>query len=799
MSRIKLNRSVQLFLVTMAVISCAVMAERQLNERWGEPEVRDRFVNRTLADDPEFHRDIKPIFDKRCVTCHACYDAPCQLKLSSYEGLDRGASDERVYDGTRILAIEPSRLWVDAKTTQEWRDRAYFPVLNERKQMPESNLYGSLLYRMLELKKRNPLPMTAQLDPDVFDFSTGRNQECPTIESYKSYAAEHPLWGMPFGMPAISEADFNTVERWIELGSPVKQLAPIDQKVQKTVLHWERFFNGTSNKQKLFARYAFEHLYLANIWFESHGNQQYFKLVRSRTPSGKPIDELVSRRPFDDPGTDAFYYRLRQVTSTIVDKTHMPYRFIQARMDDWNEWFFEPSYEVPELPGYDPVIASNPFKTFKHLPVASRYKFMLSEAEYTIMGYIKGPVCRGQVALNVIEDQFWVFFVDPDVPTLLYDPANHATSLEHFTLPASEDSNASPFSIWTKYSELQEQHLKDKLNFINKKSQEGVSISLDMIWNGHGLSSQADEPNNNAALTIFRHFDNATVVKGLQGPKPKTAWVISYSLLERIHYLLVAGFDVFGNVGHQLNTRLYMDFLRMEGESNFLMLLPDGVAEKEFLSWYQGAESQVEEYLELLQKSQIKLDVIEYKTENQKAELFDRLSEHLGDRVLSTHAILPPSLVVRHEGMERHLDSLVNTRGKALAYFPELSVVRVNFNDQHKHAFTIALNRYHKNVSSLLLEEERLLPERYSLSLYPGVLGSYPNTFYDIDVEDFGAFVEQVQSIQSEKDYVVLLDNYAVRRTNPLFWAFSDWLNQWYAENQPGNAGIIDLNRFENR
>ena len=123
-----------------------------------------------------------------------------------------------------------------------------------------------------------------------------------------------------------------------------------------------------------------------------------------------------------------------------------------------------------------------------------------------------------------------------------------------------------------------------------------------MIWNGHGLSSQSSEPNKNAALTVFRHFDNATVVKGLQGPKPKTAWVISYSLLERIHYLLVAGFDVFGNVGHQLNTRLYMDFLRMKGESNFLMLLPEAFAEKEFLSWYQGAESEVEDYLELLQK-----------------------------------------------------------------------------------------------------------------------------------------------------------------------------------------------------
>ena len=42
------------------------------------------------------------------------------------------------------------------------------------------------------------------------------------------------------------------------------------------------------------------------------------------------------------------------------------------------------------------------------LPVRSRYRFMLEEAQFTLMGFIKGPVCRGQVALDVIEDRFWI-------------------------------------------------------------------------------------------------------------------------------------------------------------------------------------------------------------------------------------------------------------------------------------------------------------------------------------------------------------------------------------------------------
>ena len=44
----------------------------------------------------------------------------------------------------------------------------------------------------------------------------------------------------------------------------------------------------------------------------------------------------------------------------------------------------------------------------------ARYRFMLDEAQFTMMGFIKGPVCRGQLALDVITDHFWVLFARPD-------------------------------------------------------------------------------------------------------------------------------------------------------------------------------------------------------------------------------------------------------------------------------------------------------------------------------------------------------------------------------------------------
>ncbi|GAL09318.1 fatty acid cis/trans isomerase [Vibrio astriarenae] len=95
--------------------------------------------------------------------------------------------------------------------------------------------------------------------------------------------------------------------------------------------------------------------------------------------------------------------------------------------------------------------------------------------------------------------------------------------------------------------------MQAKSEFSTKEFENDVALNLDLIWAGDGQ-------NPNAALTVFRHFDSASVVQGLVGTPPKTAWVLDYALLERIHYLLVAGFDVYGNFGHQLVTRMFMDF-----------------------------------------------------------------------------------------------------------------------------------------------------------------------------------------------------------------------------------------------
>jgi hypothetical protein len=107
----------------------------------------------------------------------------------------------------------------------------------------------------------------------------------------------------------------------------------------------------------------------------------------------------------------------------IVHKTHITYALSPARMRRLEALFLAPAWDIAQLPGYSRANARNPFETFAAIPARARYQFLLDTAQYTVMTFIRGPVCRGQVATDVIDDQFYVLFQDPDADPSVTDPA----------------------------------------------------------------------------------------------------------------------------------------------------------------------------------------------------------------------------------------------------------------------------------------------------------------------------------------------------------------------------------------
>jgi hypothetical protein len=230
----------------------------------------------------------------------------------------------------------------------------------------------------------------------------------------------------------------------------------------------------------------------------------------------------------------------------------------------------------------------------------------------------------GQVALNVIDDHFWVAFVRPN----LVDPEQSAEFLareaREMRLPQPKGSLVVTLLQWRKYAKSQRRFLRPQARSAAVIEAGQLHLDLDLIWDGGA------QHNPNAALTVFRHFDSASVVRGFVGQQPKTMWIIDYSLLERIHYLLVAGFDVYGAVGHQLESRLYMDFLRMEGEQAFLLFLP----EKQRLAtrdhWYRDARNHVRDYLMSPEDAGYRRpSSIAYATDDPKSEFMEMLRAHI--------------------------------------------------------------------------------------------------------------------------------------------------------------------------
>lgn len=783
-------RRIGVIVTTLSFCACAWIGTDTLTQHYGAEIVRHRTTDHLPPGHVDFWREVKPILDKRCVVCHACYDAPCQLKLGALDGIDRGASKQVVYHQLRVRAAPPTRLFEDAQTTQEWREKDFFPVLNERQQDASTNALTGVMYQMLALKEQNPLPNTRILADD-FTLGSNRDHHCPRSTEIPKYAAEHPLWGMPYALPQLSDDELSTLKNWLIQGAQRTKKIVDDQRYQESVDLWEEFLNRQDNKGQLVARYLYEHLFLAHLHFDQ--GQHYFRLVRSSTPPGQPVQPIASRRPFDNPGVARVYYRLVTHEETISLKTHLPYLLNEDRMAHWEELFFKTAYEVDTLPSYDSAIATNPFKTFVKIPIRSRYKFLLDEAQFSVMNFIKGPVCRGQVALNVIQDHFWIFFVDPDIPQQDVLEGVIAENLDNLALPNAEENIYFPLSTWLKYAAKRQRFYQSMNQFIASQFTADNTDGLNIIWDG-------DQRNPNSALTVLRHFDSASVEQGLVGPQPKTVWLLGYTLLERIHYLLAAGYDVYGNVGHQLFSRLHMDFLRMEGEANFLKLLPLDARIRERQNWYEKSHPEILNYLSNNEVGNVDQRIFAFKTDDPKSELLQLLKQYLSASTATTdkNHDLGNNM---YGAYSAELTKLAQFRGGSISFLAESSILEIYRNSpDHSTFFSLFKNTGHMNVNSLLREEYYLKPQDNTVTLIPGVYSaSYPNVFFHIEAKALVRFVDAVLQMQTEQDYRAILDQYAIRRTDKRFWEYSDRLNSYFKAEDPIRHGLLDYNRLENR
>jgi hypothetical protein len=355
------------------------------------------------------------------------------------------------------------------------------------------------------------------------------------------------------------------------------------------------------------------------------------------------------------------------------------------------------------------------------------------------------------------------------------------------------------------FSALTDEHRKAEVEFTQARQDYYMShnysgLGYESVWKGNRGS---DAP----LLTVYRHFDSASVHKGVLGNVPKTMWVIDYPLLERIYYALVAGFDVYGTAGHQLAIRLYMDGLRVEGESYFLDFLPQSMRQEIMQSWYLGVDLKKVNYYpslmpagiafatgdpkrefvehivnkHILPETSITFDPVNYLRAGAAYPDLPKTYETPGDYVKAFRAVSQPGTT---------FFSLINDHSANLAY------VRVRRDKGKDLAFSIVINRWHDNVTFLLGEDGKLDASKDNADFVQGLIGSYPNYFFDVQEKDLPDFIDLLDHFEKGPKDQQRLAKYGVNRADERFWETYDWFQKRLQEDEPVHGGLFDLNRY---
>lgn len=746
------------------------------------------FIGSVLAAEPiSYSRDIQPIFTRYCVACHACLDAPCQLNLGSAEGVERGAHKLPVYVGKRLKAQDSTRLFLDAQGAAAWRRKGFFSVLE-----PQGS-QAALLARMLELGHNTALTPNAKL-PAELDISIRRDNQCPLPDEFAAFARKNPQAGMPFAVAGLAAADYQQLQRWLAQGAPVdRQTLQASAAEAGQIEDWERLLNAPGARESLVARWLYEHLFLAHLYFVGGESGHFFQLLRSRTPSGQPVEPIATRRPNDDPGS-SFYYRLTPVQGVIVHKTHITYQLGASKLARVKALFFADDWREPAVPAYGARRRENPFETFAAIPAQARYQFMLDNAEYFVRTFIRGPVCRGQIATDVIRDNFWVVFQDPQHDLYLVDADYRVQATPLLAMPGQFDEIGDLFGIWRSYRDRRNRYEALRMHAYA----EAPAPSWSHIWAG----------NDNALLSVFRHHDSASVQKGLIGEIPQTLWWMDYPLLERTYYQLVVNFDVFGNVSHQAQTRLYFDLIRNGAEVNFLRLLPAETRKGYLSDWYQDS-GKLKLWLDYQEIDSQSPSALQLAGQDAKRSFAEALLARYGslnarpdpiNRCISGNcyraAISGP--LQRAEQALSRLAGKPAGRLKAIAQLPEATLLRVEVAAGQREVYSLLRNRAHSNVAFMYGEALRYLPAQDSLTVYPGVLSSYPNFIFSLTAAEVPAFVTALEQSRDGAAFDRIVERWGIRRTHPDFWRYFHDLSSYIEETEPVEAGVLDSNRYQN-
>jgi len=147
--------------------------------------------------------------------------------------------------------------------------------------------------------------------------------------------------------------------------------------------------------------------------------------------------------------------------------------------------------------------------------------------------------------------------------------------------------------------------------------------------------------------------------------------------------------------------------------------------------------------------------------------------------------------------VDKAMRRIAGTRDLQVQALPNVTFVHVVTDDDTENlAYTIIRNKALSNNSMLFNEGRRRILENDTLTVVNGYVGSYPNAFSRIPIDQIEAHIDAYLNIKDELDYYNFAKHHAIQRNSPNFWEDSDWHYRKFLHDQPIEAGLFDMYRF---
>ena len=280
---------------------------------------------------------------------------------------------------------------------------------------------------------------------------------------------------------------------------------------------------------------------------------------------------------------------------------------------------------------------------------------------------------------------------------------------------------------------------------------------------------------------------------------------MGYSGFERIYYDTVAHFKYYGGDIGKLETLGFFNFLRQEFEDNFLLLLPTDVRTKIRDRWTRGI-GEIGLYLSPFPGSKLGSQVKNNDPDHPLIGIVQNIQDRLGEKISGPPDLLNPWVkpdyplekgISSYEEWTTAISTMtVTTKYKFPRYMPSMIVVKLK-HGQESRLYTLVVNRVYKTQYTMLFQDGEALPQLYTLSVFPTVVGGFPNLFMELDLSQASAFIQEMRDVKSLDDFLDFRDRYAVLRNEDGFWETYDWFNAWNFKHRREEAGVFDLSYYD--